>query len=142
MAVRKRIFALDHTSSCSSSGSGTNDDESTKKQKCHITLATFNKWQGQYNSEHDTLLWLCWDKDRSDKRLIVCLWCNICRKYEKRITSLKNFSRAQIDGTENQQMSNVLDHSSSNQHTTAMVEYNKEEGKVNLLLLTHQLLDV
>ncbi len=116
------------SSSCSTITSDSNDD-CPKKRKCQITVTTFNKWQGQYNSLHKSLLWLRCDKDRTDRRLVSALWCCICRKYEKHITGLKNFSKAWIDGTDNQRTSSVVDHASSNQHTAAMVRYNQDQAK-------------
>ena len=92
------------SSSCSTITSDSNDD-CPKKRKRQITVTTFNKWQGQYNSLHKSLLWLRCDKDRTDRRLVSALWCCICRKYEKHITGLKNFSKAWIDGTDNQRTS-------------------------------------
>ena len=73
--------------------------------------------------------WLCCSMDRLDKSLVCTLWCEVCHKYEKRIKSKKNFSRAWIGGSYNQKTSNVMDHASSEQHKVAMAILHREQAK-------------
>ena len=67
--------------------------------------------------------------DCSDKSLVSTLWCEVCRKYERRIDSKKNFSRAWIDGSTNHKTSNVVDHASSEQHKAAIALLRREQAK-------------
>lgn len=53
----------------------------------------------------------------------------VCWKYERKISGLKIFSKAWIDGSENQRTSNVIDHATSNQHVAAMVYFKKDQAK-------------
>ena len=104
--------------SVSSSSSG--DIPATKKAKHQVTVSTFEKWQRNFDQEHQTLTWLKCDRDKQDKNLVALLWCSSCREYKSKICSMKNYSQAWITGSENQRTSNVLDHVASDQHRAAM----------------------
>ena len=93
-----------------------------KKGKRQVTLATFHKWQKQYEREHRTLSWLRCDVDSRDKSLVQILWCDACRNHEKRLTGLRNFSRVWITGSNNHKTSNIIDHAKSEQHHAAMIQ--------------------
>ena len=93
-----------------------------KKDKRQVTLATFHKWQKQYEREHRTLSWLRCDVDSRDKSLVQILWCDACRNHEKRLTGLRNFSRVWITGSNNHKTSNIIDHAKSEQHHAAMIQ--------------------
>ena len=99
----------------------------TESKKCRrqVTVATFNKWQKQYEREHRTLSWLRCDVDSRDKSLVDVVWCDACRKHEKRLTGLKNFSHAWITGSYNHKTSNITDHANSEQHRAAMIQVAK-----------------
>ena len=56
---------------------GVNHQE--KRAKRQISVKCFEKWQGQYNREHQTLSWLKCTKDK-DHSLVAYLWCEICRQ--------------------------------------------------------------
>ena len=73
----------------------------SKKQKHQVTIATFKKWQTQLEREHQTLSWLRCDADTVSKELVDVLWCNACRKHERSITRMKNFSRVWLVGSSN-----------------------------------------
>ena len=60
------------------------------------------------------------DKDTHDKSLVDCLWCEVCRTHESKITGRKDFSSAWITGTTNHKNSNIVDHATSEQHRAAM----------------------
>ena len=80
-------------------GSITADLSKSKKIKRQVSKETFSKWQRIYESEFQAMSWLRCSMDRSDKLLVSTLWCEVCCKYERRIDSMKNFSRAWIDGS-------------------------------------------
>ncbi len=67
----------------------------------------------------DTYTWLRCELDR-DKVSVVSLYCTICKKYESKICSLKNFTNAWITGSTNLKSTNVLDHANSIVHKAAM----------------------
>ena len=91
-----------------------------KRKKCQITYSTFEKWQRQFNIEYQSLSWLRCDKDKNDKSVVSTLWCEVCRQYENKICSFKNFSKSWIEGSGNHRTSNVVDHATSGQHSAAM----------------------
>jgi len=72
---------------------------------------------------------LCCSMDHSDKSLMSTLWCEVCHKYERRIESKKNFSRAWITGSINHKTSNITDHTSSEQHKATMALLRREQAK-------------
>lgn len=116
MASRKRATAA--STSCAS-----------KKQKRQVTMVTFKKWQTQLEREHQTLSWLRCDPDATSKELVGLLWCDACRKHERSITGMKNFSRAWIEGSTNHKTSNIVDHANSDQHRAAKVRTRAEAAK-------------
>ena len=123
MAGRKRASAsYSSTVECS---------QVEKKDRRQITVRTFEKWQGQYNTPHESLTWLRCDKDPNDRSLVSVLWCEPCRKYEARIRGQKSFSNAWIQGTSNQRTSSVIDHANSNQHKAAMSYLKSDLAKAN-----------
>ena len=107
----------------------------SKKGKRQVTIATFQKWQTQFEREHATLSWLRCDRDSRDKSLVDCLWCDVCRKHEDRIVGMKNFSRAWITGSSNHKNSNIVDHATSEQHRAAMAILlaHKQQGLLKFL---------
>ena len=110
-------------------------DKSLKKEKRQITLATFNKWKVQFNRDYNSLSWLrC---ETNDDALVEKLWCHACRKYESYIMGMKNFSSAWIKGSTNQKTSNLVDHATSEQHTTAMVRMQADNAKASKVPLDH-----
>ena len=94
-------------------------------------MKTFERWQGQYNTEHKSLSWLRCERDPRDKTLVSVLWCEVCQKYEARIRGQKSFSKAWIEGMANQRTSNVLDHANSGQHKAAMSHYKADQAKTH-----------
>ena len=81
-------------------------------KKRNITVTTFNKWKSQFERDYSTLSWLRCDVSKEDKTAVETLWCEACRKHEDRITGMKNFSKAWINGSCNQKTSNIVDHAS------------------------------
>lgn len=102
---------------------------SAKRSRRQVSKETFNKWKKLYELKYQTATWLRCTTDSQDKSLVSTLWCETCRKYEKRIDSLKNFSRAWIDGSTNHKTSNIMDHASSDQHKMAMMRLCEDRAK-------------
>ena len=88
MAGQKRLTPLSSSSSsfCSSDSSFISSDPSSeaKKAKCQISVSTFEKWQRNFDRDHQTLTWLNCDKDKRDRGLVALLWCSVCREYQSR----------------------------------------------------------
>ena len=110
MTGRKRpaAWALEHLSS---SGSTAN------KAKCQLTISTFEKWQCDYDKEHQTLE--C-NADTQHRDLIGVLWCSACREYKSKTCCINNYSEPWVIGSENHRTSTLLDHVVSNQHKVTM----------------------
>ena len=98
-------FSGKRVSACSSS-----DSSSTKRNKRQVSVATFEKWQRQYDSDYQSVLWLRCTKDDNDRSLVSTLWCDVCRQHEARITGMSNFSASWITGSTNHRTSSIVDH--------------------------------
>ena len=106
-------------SSFSSNSSSTDDATTAKRLKRQVQVSTFEKWQRELDKEHNTLLWLCCERDRRERLLVSTLYCKVCREYEDKIIGFRNFSSAWINGS-NQRTSIIVDHAQSDQHKAAM----------------------
>ena len=62
---------------------------------------------------------------------MALLWCSVCRNYQDKIYSMKNYSSTWVTGTENQRTSNVLDHVACNQHKAAMLHLRTVQAKAS-----------
>jgi len=91
-----------------------------KKAKRQVTILTFEKYQHNYDKEHQTLTWLRCDDDTHGKDLVAVLWCSACIEYKSNICSMKNYLQAWLTGSENHQTSNLLGHVASDQHRATM----------------------
>ena len=69
--------------------------------------------------------------DKADKNFVALLWCSVCRNYQDKICSMKNYSSAWVTGTENQRKSNVLDHVACDQHKAAMSHLRTAQAKAS-----------
>ena len=69
--------------------------------------------------------------DKADRNLVALLWCSVCRNYQDKICSMKNYSSAWVTGTENQRTSNVLDHVACDQHKAAMSHLRTAQAKAS-----------
>ena len=133
MAGRKRTThqsQLWQRSDTSSSSSSDADPSSSKRAKRQVTVATFEKWQRDFDRLHQTRTWLQCDRSQ-DRSLEDLLWCDVCRKYEDSIRGMKNFQAAWTPGSANQRTSNVLDHAASNQHKAAMTRRYADQAKAD-----------
>ena len=104
-------------------------DSIAKKAKLQVSISTFEKWQRNYDREHQTLTWLKCDRDERCRDRVRSLWCSVCKEYQQRISSMKNYSDAWITGSQNQRTSNLLDHVRSEQHKAAMLRHRAAQAR-------------
>ena len=102
---------------------------SHKKAKRQVTIATFEKWQRNYDRQYQTMTWLKYERDATNRDLVATLWCSVCRQYKDRLCSMKNYSDVWIKGLSNQCTSSVLDHVSSEQHKAAMSHFRAAQAR-------------
>ena len=69
-------------------------DGTAKKAKLQVAIWTFEKWQSNYDKEHQTLIWLRCNADTHDKDLVAVLWCSAYREYKNMIYSMKDYLQA------------------------------------------------
>ena len=133
MAGRKRDL---ERSLSSNESSGSSSGSVSKKPKRQITLATFEKWQRNFDQDYSTLTWLKCEREKCDRHFVELLWCSACKEYEGRICSLKNYSAAWVTESGNHRTSNVLDHATSEQHKVAMKLLRTAQAKASNLPVT------
>lgn len=98
------------------------------KKKRQFIRSTFDKWQREHDRKLQTLTWLRCNLE-SDKVHVANLCCSVCKKYEKSICSLKNFSSSWITGSTNLKLSNMLDHANSDVHKAAMTKLRADTAR-------------
>ncbi len=128
MAGRRRCSdrsSVDLDSSSSYEADLSSSSSCKKKKRC-ISIATFNKWKVNYDSDHQTLTWLKCEQRRGE---VTVLWCSVCREYQDKVYGSRNMSEAWITGSENQRTSNLLDHAKSVQHKGAMSRHRTAQAK-------------
>ena len=119
-------------SSCSTSSLSTSGGRSSsKKARRQVTRATFEKWQREFEKEHQSMSWLRCEVEKTDKNIVSKLFCLVCQKYKDRIQSVKHFSAAWITGSANQKTSNIIDHTKSEQHKQAMSHLRTDQARVS-----------
>ena len=70
--LSQQIFPSANTSSSSPT-------TPAKKAKRQVAVSTFEKWQRNYDRDHQTLSWLRCDTDKADRNLVALLWCSVSR---------------------------------------------------------------
>ena len=65
----------------------------------------------------------------SDKSLVSTLWCEVCRRYKDKIQGMRNYSGAWVPGSTNHKTSNLVDHATSEQHTSSMQRLGSDRKK-------------
>ena len=64
----------------SASAAASASQDPAKKAKRQVSVATFMKWQTNYEQEYQSLTWLRCDVDERDRSLVGLLWCAVCRQ--------------------------------------------------------------
>ena len=108
MAKRVRYHGDDESSSSASS--------TTKKRL--VSVSTVDKWVLDRDKTLNTATWLTYQK--ADRHHVTLLRCSVCRQFENKIKSSRNFSSAFIGGTSNLHTSSFKDHAKSDMHRRAM----------------------
>ena len=130
MAGRKRPLARSSSLAATVEVAASSCDEA-KKPKRQLSVLTFEKWQRNYDREHQTLTWLKCERDKGDRGLVDYLWCSACREHSQTICSMKHYSDVWVTGSKNHRTSNVMDHVTSDQHKAAMSHLCKAQAKAS-----------
>ena len=102
--------------------------EGAKKRRVDFT--TFQKWQRDLDREYQTKSWLdCDTKKEGAKKVVTKLKCKVCAEFVEKIKGRKNFSNRCIVGAYSVRISNVRDHTKSDQHSHAMALLKKQRSQ-------------
>ena len=88
-------------------------------------MATVDKWVLDHDKTLNTTTSLQYEK--ADRHHVALLRCSVCKRFEERIKSSRNFSPAFIEGTSNLRTSSFKDHAKSDMHGRAMHLLRKEQ---------------
>ena len=116
-AVKQKVEACD------------DEQQPPEKKRRSVKYDTFKRWQSEFDPE---LTWLdsdCVATVESRNQIVKQLKCQICTKYQNRITGIRNFSNKWIVGADCLRTSNIRDHSKSDQHIAAMNLHRRDFGK-------------
>ena len=127
--VRSAKMAAQRLGGKRSVNSGSSDSCSSAPKRRKVTVTAFEKWQKQFDKEHQTLSWLRCCKDQSNRSLVSTLFCDVCRLYEDKIEGMRNYSPVWVNGSANQKTSNIIDHAKSDQHAASLSYQRKAIAK-------------
>jgi hypothetical protein len=103
----------------------------SKKAKRQVSVTTVQRWQTNFDKEHQTLMWLRFKKEKHDKSQVSLLFCEVCKQYESHLKAWKGYSSTWVDGSTNYRSSNILDHAASDQHKRAMSRLRIDQAKAS-----------
>ena len=101
----------------------------SNKAKRQVSRETFFKSKRTFEKDHQSMSWLRCTLDEKAPRLVETLWCDVCRRLKDTICSVKNFSKAWIEGSTNHKTSNIVEHARSDQHKGAMMRLRQEQAR-------------
>ena len=93
-------------------------EEGPPSKKRAASKTTVETWKRQLDREYDTAVWLRYDVSSGD--VVLRLKCSICTEFRDRLSGMKNFRAAFIEGSTNVRKSCVQDHAKSQMHEKAM----------------------
>lgn len=89
-------------------------------KKWHVEYTTFQKWQCDLDHEYQTRSWLDCNSEKGGRKVVAKLRCEVCTEFLDRIKGRKNFSDRWILGINSMRISNVCNHTWSDQHAHVM----------------------
>jgi len=127
--VRKRGGSGVAGNESSNTTEDTEQSNTSKKPKRQLTVATFEKWQRNYEREYQTLSWLRCTTVKEDSTMVQSLFCEMCKRYKDHLQGMRNYSPIWVTGSRNLKASNLIDHASSDQHKAAMRRHAVDNAK-------------
>ena len=89
-----------------------------KKQKRAVCRKTVEKWIVENDRTLNTAVWLKFETDRRDH--VHSLKCTVCSQFKDRLTSIRNYRPAFVEGKTNVRTSPFKDHAATDMHAHAM----------------------
>ena len=94
-----------------------------------LQVTTAEKWIQTSLAKYSAQDWLLINPDSADKKLVASMNCNICRKFEDRITSVKGFSDTWLkEGSRRVQLSAAIEHVEGEAHKKAFEMHLRSKG--------------
>ena len=97
--------------------------EAPKKRT--VLKTTVDKWRAENDKTLNTALWLKYEANTANRTRVVSLKCS---RFLKKLTSMRNFNAAFVEGSVNLRVSSVKDHAASDMHSRAMLLLKKQVG--------------
>ena len=106
-------------------------EEALESKKRKVTYSTYEKWRRNFDRECMIIMWLGWEAEMArGKRWVKRLNCTVCKKFKEGISGRRNYSEWWISGADSLRMSNIHDHTRSDQHQHAMSLLQREKAAV------------
>ena len=91
------------------------------KKTAVVQRKTVEKWILENDTALTTRLWLKFDCSSADRNQVTSLNRSLCRQFKERISSMRNYRPAFVEGTTNIKLSAVKDHAVTEKHHRAML---------------------
>ena len=102
------------------------DGPPAKKQKRAVCRKTVEKWIVENDRTLNTAVWLKFETDRRDH--VLSLKCAVCSQFKDKLTSMRNYRPAFVEGTTNVRTSTFKDHAATDMHARAMTLFRKQHA--------------
>ena len=80
------------------------------------------------DKELDTTIWLKFDMVPSDREHVSALKCGVCIQFNERLTLLRNYNPAFVNGSKNTRTPKFKEHAYTEMHKRAMMLYKKHHS--------------
>ena len=107
--------------------------EALKKRA--VLATTVEKWAAEKNKSLNTAVWL-FDVDPANRTRVMSLKCSVCSRFREKLTGMRNYNAAFVEGSVNLRVSSVKDHAGSDMHSRAMLLL-KKAGMCSRAKLQH-----
>ena len=98
--------------------------EAPKKRA--VLTTTVEKWAVENDKSLNTAVWLKFDVDPANRTRVMSLKCSVCSRFREKLTGMRNYNAAFVEGSVNLRVSSVKDHAGSDMHSRAMLLLKKQ----------------
>ena len=100
-----------------------------KSTKRALSVATADNWKNSSLIKYSGEVWLEVNIDPANKTNVSTLACKICKRFEDRINSIRNFNEAWVrDGSKRLLLHAAIEHAEGEPHKKAYDLHLKEQG--------------
>ena len=100
--------------------------EAPKKRA--VLTTTVEKWAVENDKSLNTAVWLKFDVhvDPASRTRVMSLKCSVCSRFHEKLTGMRNYNAAFVEGSVNLRVSSVKDYAGSDMHSRALLLLKKQ----------------